>query len=152
MAGGVVLGLSILLFCQVLPGQFSGVPLARNPMSFPRFLLALMALGGIALMLRGTLGIPVFAVPLVDWRRLGLVTLLVALYFAGFGPFGFLPSTALFLPAIMWALGFRNIGIMAAVTALTIVIPWFLFTDVFAIRPPGVGFDTLWRATGGGGG
>ena len=151
IAGGAVLGLSVLLFSQVLPGQFSGVALARNPMSFPRFLLALMAFGGTVLVLRGVFGSPTCIAPPIDWRRLGLAALLVAAYFTAFDPLGFAPATALFLPAIMVVLGYRRFAAIAIATALTISVLWFLFAEIFVIRPPGIGFDTVWRSVRGDG-
>jgi hypothetical protein len=148
IAGGAVLGISALLFTQVLPGQFEGVALARNPMTFPRFLLLLFAAGGAALFLRGLLtsGADTPDAPPVAWRRTLAVVVLAGLYFAAFAPIGFIATTLVFLPAMMLVLGYRNALMIVAVTLLCTVGLWYAFAEGFSIRPPGIGIDDMLRA------
>lgn len=153
VAGAAVLGVSALLFTQVMPGQFEGVPLARNPMTVPRFLLSLFALGGVALLARGVLAaraLPGMAgdVPPPDraWAKVALTAGLACVYLMAFADAGFLPATVVFLPAVMLVLGYRNGLVIVATTVLSATVLWYLFAEGFSIRPPGIGFDDLWRA------
>lgn len=148
VAGGAVLGISALLFTQMLPGQFSGVELARNPMTFPRFLLLLFALGGAGLVLRGLFrgAQDRSEVPRVAWGRVLAVVALAGCYLAAFAPVGFIPATLVFLPAAMLVLGYRKAGVIAIVTLVAVVGLWYAFAEIFSIRPPGVGMDDLFRA------
>ena len=149
IAGGAILGISVLLFTQVLPGQFEGVELARNPMTVPRFLLLIFAAGGAALFIRGLL-VPSAAAhddaPPVAWRRTLAVVVLAGVYFATFAPLGFIPTTLIFLPATMLVLGYRNALVIVSVTLLCVVGLWYAFAEGFSIRPPGVGIDDMLRA------
>lgn len=149
LAGGAILGLAALLFTQVLPGRFDDVPVARNPMSFPRFLLLLLALGGVALMLRGLTAAGRHVALQAAWPRAASVAGLTLLYLVAFRPVGYLPATLVFLPAMMGFLGYRRPLVILVVTIATTVILWYLFAEIFVIRPPGAGLDTILRALGG---
>lgn len=147
-----MLGISALLFTQVLPGQFEGVVLARNPMTLPRFLLVLFALGGAGLLVRGFFGARVsgaVGMP-VAWLKVLAVLVLAGLYLTAFAPLGFIPATLIFMPVAMLALGYRNPLVIVLVTAVTVPLLWYLFTEAFSIRPPGIGMDDLLRQIGGG--
>lgn len=149
VAGGAVLGISALLFTQMLPGQFSGVELARNPMTFPRFLLVLFALGGVGMVLRGLFQKRISkSLKGIAWGRLLTVLILAGLYLAVFAPFGFIPATLIFLPATILALGYRRMVVIFLVTLITVVGLWYAFAEIFSIRPPGVGMDDILRAIG----
>lgn len=145
-----MLGISALLLTQVLPGQYEGVALARNPMTFPRFLLLIFALGGAALLLHGLLGgrPRESAMASVAWRRVLAVLVLTGIYLSAFAPAGFIPSTAVFLPATMVTLGYRRPLVISAVTFVSVVGLWYAFAEGFSIRPPGIGFDDMMRALG----
>jgi hypothetical protein len=147
VAGGAVLGISALIYSQVLPGQFAGVELARNPMTFPRFLLALFALGGVFLVIRGFFRAPRDRddMPVVAWQRVLLVLLLATAYFAAFAPLGFIPTTLIFLPTSMLLLGYRRPMVIAFVTIIAVIALWYAFTEAFSIRPPGIGIDNVLR-------
>ncbi|MBF9033873.1 hypothetical protein HKCCE2091_06445 [Rhodobacterales bacterium HKCCE2091] len=152
IAGGAVLGISALLFSQALPGQFAGVELARNPMTFPRFLLVIFAAGGAVLLIQGLVGRRAAgsAGPGLAWRRVLAVLVLAGVYLAAFAPAGFIPATLVFLPAVIVTLGYRNPLVIAAVTLLTVAGLWYAFAELFSIRPPGIGIDDMIRAIGGG--
>ncbi|WP_286173942.1 tripartite tricarboxylate transporter TctB family protein [Rhodobacter sp. NTK016B] len=148
--GGVaVLGLSALLYSQVMPGQFDGVALARNPMTVPRFLLALFALGGAYLLVRGLVSRAGTTWPAVAWRKVLAIAVLAAAYFWAFDPIGFIPATLVLLPLAFLSLGYRNPLVIAAVTLITAPLLWYVFAEGFSIRPPGFGMDDLLRALGG---
>ncbi|WP_371056781.1 tripartite tricarboxylate transporter TctB family protein [Rhodosalinus sp. K401] len=153
VGGGAVLGISALLFTQVLPGQFSGVELARNPMTFPRFLLLLFAMGGAALALRGLFcgAQDRSEVPRVAWGRVFAILVLASCYFGAFAPVGFIPATLLFLPLSILVLGYRKPTVIAAVTLVAVVGLWYAFAEIFSIRPPGIGMEELLRMWGGAG-
>lgn len=148
IAGGAILGISALLFTQVLPGQFEGVALARNPMTFPRFLLLIFTIGGAALFVRGLLvpGTAPKAAQPVAWLRTLAVISLAGLYFAVFAPLGFIVTTTVFLPTMMLVLGYRNPLVIVMVTILCVVGLWYAFAEGFSIRPPGPGIDDMIRA------
>lgn len=148
IAGGAILGISAILFTQVLPGQFEGVALARNPMTFPRFLLLIFAAGGAVLFIRGLLvsGTAPKAAQPVAWLRTSAVIVLVGLYYAAFAPFGFIVTTTVFLPAMMLVLGYRNALVIVTVTVLCVAGLWYAFAEGFSIRPPGLGIDDMLRA------
>lgn len=148
IAGTAVLGLAAVMATQVLPGQFDGVALARNPMTFPRFLLLLFAAGGLALVLKGLFAGRPGATPWVPmrwWRVLALLAL-VSVYLAVFADLGFLIATAVFLPIVMVMLGYRNLPVIALVTVIVVAGLWYVFAEAFSIRPPGVGIDDILRA------
>ena len=151
IAGGAVLGISALLFTQVLPGQFEGVVLARNPMTFPRFLLGLFALGGAGLLVRGLIGARKGTVGMpVAWLKVLAILVLAGIYLALFAPLGFIPATLVFMPVAMLALGYRNPLVIVLVTLVTAPLLWYLFAEAFSIRPPGIGIDDMLRQIGGG--
>ncbi|MEM8855667.1 MAG: tripartite tricarboxylate transporter TctB family protein [Pseudomonadota bacterium] len=148
IAGTAVLGLAAVMASQVLPGQFDGVALARNPMTFPRFLLLLFAAGGLALLLKGLFAGRPGARPWTSmrwWRVLALLVL-VSVYLAVFADVGFLMATAVFLPVVMVMLGYRNILVIALVTAVVVPGLWYVFAEAFSIRPPGIGLDDIIRS------
>ena len=148
IAGGAILGISALIFTQVLPGQFEGVALARNPMTFPRFLLAIFAVGGAILFLRGLLSsaVPRQDPPVVAWRRTAAVVVLAGAYYGLFAIVGFIPATTVFLPAAILVLGYRNLVVIIVVTLVCVVGLWYIFAEGFSIRPPGIGIDDMVRA------
>lgn len=152
IAGGAVLGISALLFTQVLSGQFEGVVLARNPMTFPRFLLGLFALGGAGLLARGRFAARTQATvgERVAWLRVLGILVLAAIYLAVFAPLGFIPATLIFMPVGMLALGYRNPLVITLVTIVTVPLLWYAFAEAFSIRPPGIGIDDMLRQIGGG--
>lgn len=148
--GGVaVIGLSALLGSQLLPGQFDDAAMARNPLTFPRFLLALFALGGIGLLLRGLLAHGTEAVwPRVAWPKMAGIAVVAGLYFWAFQPVGYLPASLVFLPVALLVLGYRNAVVIVLVTLITVPLLWYVFAAGFTIRPPGYGMDDLLRAAG----
>mgnify|MGYP003675989271 CR=1 FL=1 len=149
VAGGAVLGISALLFTQMLSGHFSGVELARNPMTFPRFLLTIFALGGVGMVLRGWLAPRMHkSLTGIAWGRLLAVLVLAGLYLAVFAPLGFLPATLIILPTTIFALGYRRVVVIFLVTLITVVGLWYAFAEIFSIRPPGIGMDDIFRAIG----
>lgn len=155
LGGGAILGLSVLFYVQTMGERFAETPLARNPMAFPRLLVLLLAIGGLVVIAqavltrRGALPGDV-AVPL-NWPRVLLIGALAAAYFWVFEPFGFLPATAVFLPAVIVVLGYRRALVIVPVTVVALVGLWYLFARVFQIRPPGPGMDELLRLITGGG-
>lgn len=155
MGGGVILGLSALFYAQTLSERFATAPLARNPMAFPRLLTILLAVGGLVVIAqalltrRGALPGDV-AVPL-NWPRVVLIGALAGAYFWAFEPLGFLPATAVFLPLVIVVLGYYRALVIVPVTAVAVVGLWYLFAQVFQIRPPGPGMDELLRLITGGG-
>ena len=89
------------------------------------------------------------AVPGLNWSGIVLVLVLVLAYLLGFARIGFIPATAIFFPVTCFVLGYRNMVVTGLVTILAIVLIWYLFTRGFSIRPPGIGFDDLWRMLAG---
>ncbi|KPQ07088.1 MAG: Tripartite tricarboxylate transporter TctB family [Rhodobacteraceae bacterium HLUCCA12] len=154
IAGGAILGLSALFYAQTLGDRFADTPLSRNPMAFPRLLVLLMALGGAVVIAQALLtrrgALPGEAVPALNWPRAALITALAAAYFWVFEPFGFLIATGLFLPLAVVALGYRRLLVIVPVTLVVLVGLWYLFAQVFQIRPPGPGMDDLLRLMTGG--
>lgn len=148
IGGLAVLGLSAILFTQLMPGQFEGVPLARNPMTFPRFLLALFAIGGAFLVVRGLVSRAGSTWTKVAWGKVLGIVVLAAAYFWAFQPVGFVPATLVLLPLSFLALGYRNAKVIALVPLITVPLLWYVFAEGFSIRPPGFGMDDLWRLLG----
>lgn len=141
-----MLGASALLASQLQFDRFAEAALARNPMAFPGLLLLLFAFAGATLLLRGFRGSRPHAMIPVDWPRVIAVAVLLAAYFAAFQPLGFLPTSAVFFPAVVVLLGYRRPSVVLAVTIIALVVLWFLFAKVFVVRPPGVGLDELARS------
>ncbi|MEY8827325.1 tripartite tricarboxylate transporter TctB family protein [Sedimentitalea sp. XS_ASV28] len=147
IAGGAVLGISAILFTQLLPGQFEGVELARNPMTFPRFLLLIFALGGTFLVLSGLFGSrgPCTAKQPVAWGRVLALFIVTAIYLFAYAPIGFIPVTLVFLPVTILTLGYRRPLVIAIVTLVTVFGLWYVFAEGFSVRPPGIGIDDMLR-------
>lgn len=155
MGGGAILGLSALFYAQTMGERFTDTPLARNPMAFPRLLTMLLAVGGLVVIAQAVLtrrgAMPGDVAVPINWPRVVLIGALAAAYFWAFEPLGFLPATAVFLPVVIVVLGYRRAMVIVPVAAVTLVGLWYLFAQVFQIRPPGPGMDELLRMVTGGG-
>lgn len=157
ISGLALLAVTALFYSQTV-GAFPDAPLARNPVAVPRFLMALLALGGVLLVLRGVLAFRVARdvwsdptpVARLDWAAILRVMAVVIAYMLGFAPLGFVPATAIFIPVACLVLGYRNPLVILLVTLIAITVIWYLFSGVFSIRPPGFGPDDLYRMMTGG--
>lgn len=149
VAGLITLGLALLLFSETVGVAPEGVEAARNPVWYPRFLLALAGLASAGLVLRGVFGRGM-ETPQPSYPRLAGVTAVLAVYFWFFESVGFLATSILLIPALAFLIGYRRLAATVLVSLLFCVGLWYLFADLFVVRPPGPGVDTFLQMLTGG--
>jgi len=143
IGGGAFLGVSALLYAQTVGTGFSDAEIARDPVFYPRLLMALLTLVSIGLVVRSLAGKQERPQPTPVWWRLLAVVLLTAAYFLLFDVVGFLVASLVAMPALTVLLGYRRPLVIALVTVIFVVATWYCFAEVFVIRPPGFGLDDL---------
>jgi len=141
--GGAILGVSLLLLSQTLGDQFAHAEVARNPFWFPRLLLVLLTLAAVTMIVRGLATRQKEAGERPLWWRFLLVVAAVGLYLLTFDRAGFLIGSILFVPIFAALLGFRRPILSVVFSILFVSALWFVFADVFIVRPPGPGYDSL---------
>ena len=77
------------------------------------------------------------------------IALLLGLYFFVFDSIGFLIGSLVFVPVFAALLGFRRPLLSIVFAFLFVSALWFVFADVFIVRPPGPGYDSLMESLGG---
>lgn len=143
IGGGVLLGVSVLLYAQTVGVGFSHTEIARDPVFYPRLLLILLALVSIGLVVRALIGKEADRPPVPVWSRFLAVALLTAAYFLLFDVVGFLIASLVLMPALTVLLGYRRPLVIVLVTVIFVIAVWYCFAEVFVIRPPGFGLDDL---------
>jgi len=148
IGGAVFLGAAAVLFAQTRGTGPVRDEIARDPFWYPRVLLVLVAVAAIALVVRALLRRRDRETASAEdpvWRRLAVAVAVVAAYFAAFEPAGYLVASLVAFPVFAFALGYRRVLVSAFVSLFFVVSVWFLFADVFVVRPPGLGIDDLLR-------
>lgn len=144
LSGLLLFGLTLLLFWGTLGGGPIEIEAARNPIWYPRILLTLAGLASTGLLLRGVMGRSM-SLPHMNYARLTMVTAVLGVYFWCFGSVGFLLTSVVLIPVLALILGYRRIALAVVVSALFSIGVWYLFADVFVVRPPGAGVDTFFQ-------
>ena len=72
-----------------------------------------------------------------------IVAIVLAVYFLIFEQVGFIPASIILFPILSWILGYRNIVVISSVSVIFVISIWYLFAEVFSVRPPGIGMDQL---------
>lgn len=147
IGGGALLGVSVLLYSQSIGTGLEREEIARNPIWYPRLLLILLAIAAVFLILRSVIRSPGPAEADPAWGRLSAAAAVVAAYFVVFNEIGFVISSLLFLPLFSILLGYRRYFVTAVVAILLVIALWYLFAEVFVVRPPGPGLDILAHGT-----
>ena len=142
VSGAVLLALTLLLAWETLVPLPEGIEAARNPVWYPRILLGLAGVASAGLLLRGLVGRGL-TVPRPRYGRLAGVTAVLAVYFWVFGSAGFLLASAVLIPILAIVLGYRRIALAVLVSVLFCTGVWYVFAEVFVVRPPGAGVDTV---------
>lgn len=131
----VALGIVVLL----LSGKLQTVKLGIGPAGFPRFIAALLIILGAVMavpaLLRGV------EKPRVQVEKKAASLFLAAIamslvYVCLVSRVGFLIMTPLLLFGMMWLFGERKLPLMIAVSLITTIVIWLLFTKVFHIFLP----------------
>lgn len=135
--GCVALAVTAMLYYHTFHDDYavSRLTAGRGPVFFPRILLAAMFIFSIGVIFEGRREPPLS----LNARRLVgmLATIgLTGLYIHGITAAGFLISTVVFVFALPWLLGYRNLKVIAMVTALFPVITWYVFDRLFKIILP----------------
>lgn len=150
LVGGVFfMGLSLLFWWQTVGQSDEGVEAALNPIWYPRVLLVLMGITSALLIFRSIKGGSGEEVPLPNFRQTLIVLTVLIVFFYGFVEVGFLFASIVFIPLFNGILGYRRWGITTAVSLILTSIVWYLFAEVFVVRPPGIGIDELLQIMGG---
>ncbi len=132
VTGAVVAAISLLLFWYA--GQFPD-----GASGFPQSILGLTTILGLWLAVRQ------FVRPspsgetkkiVLHWRYLAVIVLGSSAYFWSAGVVGYLTMTAIFVPVISWALGFRNLRYLAGTTVIYLVVSYLLFVQGLGINLP----------------
>ncbi|MFT6402456.1 MAG: hypothetical protein ACJA2D_001778 [Pseudohongiellaceae bacterium] len=143
LIGGIIfLLMSLVFWSQTNDPSFEGLEAARNPVWYPRLLLLLTGMASVVLILRSFTGKGI-ETPRPNFTRLCVITILLAVYFFMFEQAGFIPASIVLIPILSWILGYRRIGITLSVSVIFTVVIWYVFAEVFIVRPPGIGIDIL---------
>ena len=143
VGGGVILAGAIVLYGQTIGTGFVRDEIARDPVWFPRLLLILLALASVGLVVRGFTQAPSGPAERPLWGRFFAVAVLLTAYFLLFETAGYLFASLVFLPALTVLLGYRKPLVIIPVTIIFVVAVWYVFADVFIVRPPGLGVDDI---------
>ena len=113
----------------------SAVTAGRGPVFFPRIVLGAMLVLSLAVIYEGSKD----ALAPVAPRQLLLVGAalgLTGLYIAAIMTAGFLIATTVFVFALPWLLGYRNLTVIGIMTAVYPVAVWYVFERLFKIVLP----------------
>lgn len=107
----------------------------RGPVFFPRILLGVMLFLSVAVTIQG------FNQPSAPITRQQLLLVfavvgLTGVYILSITAVGFLISTVVFVFALPWLLGYRNLLVIGAVTGLYPIAVWYVFEKIFKIILP----------------
>ncbi|MBB4303470.1 hypothetical protein GGD81_002513 [Rhodobium orientis] len=135
--GAISLLIAAYLFYHTFDPVYdvSIVTAGRGPVFFPRILLALMLVLSLAVAIEG------FRLPhrFFSGRTALIVVSAVALtglYIAAITSAGFLISTVVYVFALPFLLGYRNVPVIGAVAAIYPLTVWYVFDKVFLIILP----------------
>jgi len=113
----------------------SAVTAGKGPVFFPRILLVLMALFSLGVIWQGTREAFQPIARAQFYHALGAIAL-TGIYIFAITWAGFLISSVVFIFALPWVLNYRNLKVIAAITAVYPVATWYLFEKVFKIILP----------------
>lgn len=143
----VVAGVAFLVFWGALATYTALLPvkarasLSYNPVFFPALLIGLGIVLSLIIIGQGVLAnrraaaaaMPTAEAPHNVRRFLALVVV-IGIYFAAMPVFGFLVTSALFIPAFTLTLGYRNWMVIVALAVLGPVAIWLVFT--YGLKAP----------------
>lgn len=107
-----------------------------SPGVFPQFVLALMALCGIAIFFEGRNSQDVVYSININWKKLILVIGAMIIYSYALEYLGFIISTIVFLIATLYLFEEKRLKIIATVPLCTAVLIYYTFTEFFLIPLP----------------
>jgi hypothetical protein len=138
----IACGAVVLLLHTYAMDYTAGATIAFDAGWFPSLLLWLTLAGALVMTAMAALRLIVKergeaeAIEQIVVARLVIAVGLTLAYVAAFIWLGYWPSTIVFLPLFSWVFGFRNIWVIAGITALFSAATWFVFTKLLYIQIP----------------
>lgn len=138
VCGLCIVGLSALLYTQTTSSAEPVFADEIDPMQYPRYLIYLLGIMGIALAGKGLVasgGNANANIPIFTRHTVGVMAVLV-LYAALFVTLGFFVTSVATCFAIALIMGYRKLPLLAGASLLSIVLIWLMYLYILRIPLP----------------